>query len=279
MRIGREELRNFQKALEERELSRATVSKYLRDVGALCRFCGGTIRDKDELIRFKEYLQQEGYAPASVNSMLVAVNTFLCFMECPAWRLRLLKVQRSASFVDGGRLLDQREYERLVRGARQAGDERLALLMETICSAGLRVSEVRAVTVESLRRGYAEIRNKGKIRLIPLPPGLCRLLERYCRERSIRRGCVFVTRTGRPLDRSNIWKMMKRLAQKVGVGLRKTFPHNLRRLFAVTYYRKYRDIVHLADILGHSSLNTARMYTARSPREQRRRMDCLCLLL
>lgn len=271
-------LDKFQRYLQEQERSRATVSKYLHDVGLLARFCNGIVEDKSTLIAFKQHLQDAGYAPTSINSMLAAVNCFLTFAGKPEWKLRFLKVQR-ATFADKNRELTQRDYERLVSAARDQGDERLEMLVQTICATGIRVSEVRAITVENLRKGRVEIRNKGKIRLILLPKKLCQMLSTYCHKRGIRRGCVFVTRSGKPLDRSNIWKMMKRLAALAKVKAEKVFPHNLRHLFARTYYKIHKDMVRLADILGHASVDTTRIYTARTGNEQQRQLERLPLLL
>ena len=167
----------------------------------------------------------------------------------------------------------------MVSAARERGDQRLELLVQTICATGIRVSEVRAITVDSLRQGRAEVRNKGRIRTILLPKRLCRVLLGYCRKRGIGNGPVFVTRTGRPLDRSNIWKMMKRLGEMARVMGTKVYPHNLRHLFARTYYKAYKDIVRLADILGHASIDTTRIYTIRTGEEQQRQMERLPLLL
>ena len=278
MLISRESMTSFCAYLYERECSEATVSKYLRDVEQLRAFCGEGVEDKSTLITFKQELQRRGYAASSVNSMLAAVNRFLEFAGCPEWKLRFLKVQRT-TFADGKRELTQREYERLLGAARRMRDERLGLLVQTICATGIRVSEWRAITVESLRRRQAEIRNKGRIRVILLPRKLCNALENYCRKRKIHSGQVFVTRNGKPLDRSNIWKSMKRLAALAKVELGKVFPHNLRHLFARTYYKAYKDIVRLADILGHASIDTTRIYTSRTGAEQQRQIERLPLLM
>lgn len=276
--LNGEELRQYAGYLAESECSAATVSKYLHDVGELAAFCNGVVEDKSTLIAFKQHLQEKGYATASVNSMLAAVNRFLEFAGYPQWKLRFLKVQRT-TFTAGDRELSQRDYEKLLRAARSMGDERLEMLVQTICSTGIRVSEVRAITVESVRNAQAEIRNKGKIRIILLPRKLCRVLEDYCKRRGIRTGQIFMTRNGTPLDRSNIWKMMKRLAVQAGVAVGKVFPHNLRHLFARTYYKAYKDIVRLADILGHASIDTTRIYTVRTGTEQQRQIERLPLLI
>ena len=276
--IQRKEMEKFQAYLQERECSGATVVKYMHDVGVLATFCDGQIKDKGTLIAFKKDLQAKDYAAASINSMLAAVNRFLDFAGFPMWKLRFLKVQRTI-FSAKERELTRQDYEKLLKAARVEGDERLELLVQTIAATGIRVSEVRAVTVESLRRRQAVINNKGKIRMILLPKKLCRDLESYCRKRGIRQGPVFVTRTGRPMDRSNVWKMMKRLALLAKVEPAKVFPHNLRHLFARTYYKVYKDIVRLADILGHASIDTTRIYTTRTSIEQQRQIERLPLLI
>ncbi len=278
MLISRESITSFCMYLHERECSEATVSKYLHDVEQLRLFCGGNVEDKCTLIAFKQDLQKRGYAASSVNSMLTAVNRFLEFAGHPEWKLRLLKLQRS-TFTDGERELTQRDYEKLLMAAKRVGDERLEMLVQTIGSTGIRVSEVRAITVESARRRQAEIRCKGKIRTILMPKKLCKILLAYCKRHGIHSGQIFVTRAGKPLDRSNIWKMMKRLAEKAGVALQKVFPHNLRHLFARTYYKAYKDIVRLADILGHASIDTTRIYTSRTGTEQQRQIERLPLLI
>lgn len=278
MRIDREKMEGFRAYLAEQECAEATVAKYMHDVELLASFCGGTVEDKNALIAFKQRLQERGYAPSSINSMLAAVNRFLTFAGVPQWKLRYLKATRS-TFCGKERELTRRDYERLVSAAKHAGNRRLELLVQTMCATGIRVSEVRAVTVESLRQGQAEIHNKGRIRTILLPKKLCGLLLAYCKERAIRSGPVFVTRTGKPLDRSNIWKSMKRLAAMARVGAGKVFPHNLRHLFARTYYKAYKDIVRLADILGHASIDTTRIYTVRTGAEQQRQIERLPLLI
>ena len=278
MQIDETTISSFRLYLQERECSAATVAKYMHDVGQLALFCGGRGADKAMLIAFKQALQARGYAPASINSMLAAVNRYLDFAGHSEWKLRYLKVQR-ANFIRRERELTQQEYRRMVEAARAAGDRRLEMLLQTICATGIRVSEVRAITVESLRAGQAEIRNKGRIRVILLPGKLCGALSKYCRRKGISSGQIFVTGSGRPLDRSNIWKMMKRLAARAKVDAGKVFPHNLRHLFARTYYKAYKDIVRLADILGHASVDTTRIYTCRTGKEQQRQIERLPLLL
>ena len=267
----------FIKYLREQEYSAATISKYARDVRSLLRYAPEGIADKEQLNGFRAYLEARGYSGASVNSMLGAVNCYLAFLGSD-WRLRYVRVQRRA-FLPADRELSRQEYERLISAALRQGDKRLALIVQTLCALGLRISELKAVTVESLAAGEASIQNKGKLRTILIPDALCRKLRDWCVERGIHEGCVFVTRSGRALDRSNVWKMLKRLAEAARVLKKKVFPHNLRHLFARTHYAKFKDIVRLADILGHSSIDTTRIYTMRSGKEERRQLGQLRLIL
>ncbi len=267
----------FIKHLREQEYSPATIAKYAHDVRALLQYAPEGIREKEHLNGFRAYLEEQGYSGASVNSMLGAVNRFLAFLGSD-WRLRYVRVQRRA-FLPADRELSRQEYERLVSAALNRGDKRLALIVQTLCALGLRISELKAVTVESLAAGEASIQNKGKLRTILIPDALCKKLRAWCGERGISAGCVFVTRSGRALDRSNVWKMLKRLANAARVLAKKVFPHNLRHLFARTHYAKFKDIVRLADILGHSSIDTTRIYTMRSGKEERRQLGQLRLIL
>lgn len=275
--IGPAELDAYRRHLAERERAAATVTKYMRVLGRLAQWCGGELRERSQLLAFKQTLQRQ-HAPATVNAMLAAVNGYLRWAGAPEWTLGFLRLQRR-DFAREERELTRREYEKLVRAAEKSSDRRLSLLLQTICATGIRVGELPAVTVAALRKGRAEVRSKGKIRLILLPKRLCAALLAWCHACGIRRGPVFATSTGRPLDRSNIWRMLKSLSRAAGVSPAKVFPHNLRHLFARTYYKMYRDIVRLADILGHSSVETTRIYTAHSYREQRRQMDAMPLLL
>lgn len=270
-------LEEFRKRLIECECSKATIEKYMRDVKVLAEFCNGQIEEKTQLLAFKEYLKEKRYTATSINSMLAAVNRFLTIFGYDHWRLRYLRIQKSL-FAQKDRELKRKEYEQMVQTAKQGTDKRLLMILQTICVTGIRVSELRAITVESLKCGQASIRSKGKNRMILLPKSLCKALKEYCREQNICSGLVFITRNGRSIDRSNIWRMMKRLAQKAKVQAQKVFPHNLRHLFACTYYEKYHDIVRLADILGHSNVNTTRIYTMRDTGEQLKQIESLCLM-
>ena len=271
------DVRRFAASLAEREYSPATVAKYAHDARALLDYTPDGIPDKAALCGFRAHLEARGYSGASVNSMLGAVNLFLAFLGS-GWRLKYVRVQRKA-FLPADKELTQAEYERMVHAAEARGDHRLALLTQTLCALGLRVSELKAITVESLKTVEAHIQIKGKLRAILIPDALARKLSAYCKARGIKSGSVFVTRTGKPLDRSNVWKMLKKLAALAKVLTKKVFPHNLRHLFARTHYQKFKDIVRLADILGHSSVDTTRIYTARSGKEERRQLGQLRLIL
>ena len=255
-------IRRYADHLREQERSAATIQKYAHDLSALLEYLQGEALTKALMIGWKEALSAD-HAPATVNSMLVAVNGFLRFMGWHALTVRLLKIQRPL-FREEQRELSKAEYARLVDAAQRAGDERLALILQTICATGIRVSELRFISAEAVRSGRAEVCNKGKRRTVFLPDRLRRLLKTYLKKQKITAGAVFVTRTGRPLDRSNIWRAMKALCKSAEVEPSKVFPHNLRHLFARAYYALEKDLARLADILGHSSINTTRIYTMES---------------
>lgn len=267
---------DFKEYLLGEEKSEATIDKYIRDIKAFCAFIKGREFDKKDVLEYKSRIVEK-YAPASVNSMLSSLNALFAFLEWHEMKVKTLKVQKQV-FLSSEKELTKGEYERLLGAARSKGNERLYMLMQTICSSGIRVSEVRFVTVEAINREYAEVASKGKRRRVFLPRELCVMLKRYCRERDIKSGAVFVTKNGQPLDRSNIWSDMKKLCKSAGVSEKKVFPHNLRHLFARTYYSLQNDIVRLADILGHSSVNTTRIYTAESGEIHRRQIQKLGLL-
>lgn len=270
-------LQKYLKHLQEAERSRATVSKYAHDIGTLYAYLDGAPLTKTALIDWKEQLIAT-LAPASVNSMLVAVNGFLAYCGWPELRVKLLKIQKSV-FLDEEKELTRPEYERLVRAAQQQENERLALVLQTICATGIRVSELKFITAEAVQCGRAEISNKGKLRVIFLPRTLRRLLADYLRKQGRTEGAVFVTRNGKPLDRSNIWRDMKSLCQSAGVDPCKVFPHNLRHLFARTFYALDHDLSRLADILGHSNITTTRIYTAECGAVHVQQMERLQLIV
>lgn len=276
-RITAEMIQNYAAYLREEERAEATVRQYTGKLEALLRRLNGGELDKEKLIEWKEELAAT-HAPASVNSTLAAVNGFFAFMGWTEMRVKPLKIQRAA-FCDEGRELSREEYVRLVRAAGRTGNERLALVIQAICATGIRVSELRYITVEAVRTGRAEVTNKGKRRTIFLPDKLQRMLQKYIKAKKKTAGAVFTTRTGKPLDRSNIWREMKALCHSAGVEPGKVFPHNLRHLFARTYYTLEKDISRLADILGHSSVNTTRIYTVESGQVHARQVGRLGLVL
>ncbi|MDO4269680.1 MAG: tyrosine-type recombinase/integrase [Eubacteriales bacterium] len=268
--------RAFAQYLREQERSASTIMKYMHDIGLFMASLDGGLVNKEAVIAFKHGLT-ERYKLSSANSMLVAVNSLFSFLGWYEMRVKLFKMQRQ-SFRPSDRELSRTEYQRLLHAAKSRSNERLYLLMQTICSTGLRVSEHRFVTVEALRTGRARVHNKGKQRLVFLPGELTARLLQYCKRVGIASGPVFVTRTGKPLDRSNIWAAMKRLCKEARVDAAKVYPHNLRHLFAVTYYRLERDLAHLADVLGHASVETTRIYTATSAKEHEKKLSRLGLL-
>ena len=267
----------YAKYLYEQERAESTIRKYRHDLTALLAYLDTAPLTKAELIGWKEHLLQR-HAPSSVNSMLAAVNSFFSFMGWPELKLRPLKIQK-ALFCDEQRELTRSEYIRLVQAASQQGNERLSLVLQTICSTGIRVSELRFITAEAVASARVEIVNKGKLRTIFLSDKLRRLLKKYLQKEQRTAGAVFVTSSGRPLDRSNIWRDMKALCQEAGVDPGKVFPHNLRHLFARTYYTLERDLSRLADILGHSSINTTRIYTVESGLIHARQIDRMGLII
>ena len=275
-KITKELIKKFRRYLIEEEKAAATVEKYIRDINVFADWLGEKELDKETVLTYKENLIKN-YAPASVNSVLSSLNSFFTFNEWYNLRVKNLKIQRQ-TFANKDNELNKEEYERLLTAAKSKGNEQLYFLMQTICATGIRVSELRYVTVESLKAQKAQINLKGKMRVVLLPKELCKMLLKYSKEQKITNGSVFVSRNGKPLDRSNIWKMMKALCESAGVARAKVFPHNLRHLFARTFYSIQKDIVRLADILGHSSINTTRIYTMETGETHRRQIQKLGLL-
>ena len=263
--------------LREQERSDATVQKYARDLGALRASLAETPLTKSALVAWKQQLTGT-HAPASVNAMLAAVNGYLKYYGWSDLCVKPLKIQRSL-FLEESKELTKAEYARLVEAAGKKENQRLSLVIQTICATGIRVSELKFITVAAVQSGRAEINNKGKLRLVFLPEKLRRLLKKYIQKQKKTAGAVFTTRTGKPLDRLNIWRDMKALCKSAGVPEEKVFPHNLRHLFARTFYSLEKDLSRLADILGHSSVNTTRIYTAESGSVHARQMERLGLVL
>ena len=275
-KITTEMKESFNDYLINEEKAAATINKYLHDVGKFQMWIGEQELCKTAVLAYKSYLC-ERYAPASVNAALSSLNSFFNFMEWYDLRVKNLKIQKQI-FAQADKELTKAEYDRLLQAAKQKKNERLYLLMQTICSTGIRVSEVRYVTVEAVSCGIAEINCKGKRRQVFLPKQLCQILKQYIKEQKIKSGAVFVTKNDNPLDRSNIWGDMKKLCKAANVSEKKVFPHNLRHLFARTYYSLQKDIVRLADILGHSNVNTTRIYTMETGEIHRRQIQKLGLL-
>lgn len=258
---------DFKFFLTEEEKSEATIEKYIRDVRFFGEFISNREITKQEVMEYKKKLV-ENYAPASVNSMLVSLNCFLHFIERPDCCVKLLKIQRQM-FVSEKKELTAAEYRRLLKAAQGT---RLELVIQTICETGIRVSELKYITIDAVEQGRATVECKNKTRVIFIPTPLRKVLLQYIKKSGIKAGSVFVTKSGKPLNRSNIWRDMKALCEKANVAPGKVFPHNLRHLFARTFYSIERDIVRLADLLGHSSINTTRIYTIETGRQH---LDCL----
>ena len=275
--IDRAHVEGFARHLREEERSPGTVENYLRHIGRFRAWLEGRAVTRETVAEWKKALTEAGYASASVNAMLVAVNALLRYLGWEECRARTLRLQRQL-FRQEERELGREDYDRLVQTARGRGRERLALLMEAICATGIRVSEVRHLTVEAAREGRTEISLKGKIRTILLPRKLCRKLLTYAGQQKIASGEIFLTRGGRPLSRKQIWAEMKALCQAAGVRASKVFPHNLRHLFARTFYKVCGDVVKLADILGHSRIETTRIYLISTGLEHARQLERLHLI-
>ena len=251
-------LEEFEKWLYQEERAELTIQKYLRDVRRFLIFSGKREITKELVLAYKNSLK-EVYQISSVNSMLAAVNRFLDFTGRKECKVRQLRVQK-AFFYRKEEILTQAEYERLVRTAEKRGDIQLSLIMQTLCSMGIRISELDFVTVQGVRTGYIYVTNKGKTRLLVIPGLLSRLLLAFCRQKNIRSGPVFLSENGKPVDRSVVWRKMKKLCAAAGIDPGKVFPHNLRHLFAITFYRQKKDLLCLAEILGHASMETTRIY-------------------
>ncbi len=276
--ITNRKLAEFGQYLREEEYGKATMEKYLREVGYFCRWLENRKVDKKITAEFKNDLQEKGYAPSTINGKLSALNAFFRFAGWEECRVKFLRIQRQI-FREQKKELNREEYRRLLKAAKDRKNERLALLMETICGTGIRISEMSYITVEALRRGRAEVVLKGKVRIIFLSGKLCRRLSEYAEKTGIVSGEIFLTGNGRRLSRRQIWREMKGLCQYAGLEEAKVFPHNLRHLFAEEFYRVSGDIVKLADVLGHSSIETTRIYLKTSGKEHTRYLDNMGLLM
>lgn len=267
----------FKKYLLLEERSAATVEKYLRDVRAFIAFANGAEITKELVIGYKKHLQ-ENYAVRSVNSMLASINSLFAFLGWLELRIKSIKLQQQI-YCPEEKELTKAEYVRLCKVAERKHNERLSLILQTICGTGIRVSELQFITVEAVRCGEATVSCKAKTRSVFIVKELQRKLLRYAAEQTIKTGMIFVTKTGKPVSRTNIWREMKALCEEANVNPRKVFPHNLRHLFARVFYSIEKDIAKLADILGHSNIDTTRIYIISSGTEHRRRMENMHLIL
>ena len=275
--ITEKNISEFYNFLCDEEKSDNTKEKYMRDVRAFAEYCNGNIISKETVIAYKNHLIEKGYAKRSINSMLCSVNAFLDFSGRRDCKVKLLKMQRDI-FCNENKELTQKEYKRLCNTALSGGNKRLYMLLQTLCGTGIRVSELKFVTVEAVKNGEAVVTLKGKTRIVFFVKELRKMLIAFAKENGIKSGQIFVTKTGKPLNRTNIWREMKNLCKKAKVDESKVFPHNLRHLFAKVFYAVKKDIAKLADILGHSSIETTRLYIITSGNEHRRIMENMKLV-
>lgn len=273
-----ENIKDFHRFLVEEEKSSATIEKYMRDVRAFTSFISDEEITKERVIAYKNMLIDDNYAPRSINSMLASVNSLFSFLGWSDLKVKAIKLQRQI-YCSENKELTKAEYKRLVNTAKEKGNERLCLLLQTICGTGIRVSELQFITVEAVQYGEAIVSLKGKTRSVFIVKELKKKLLRYAAEQGIKSGCIFVTRTGKSISRTNIWREMKKLCKEANVNPNKVFPHNLRHLFARTFFGIEKDIAKLADILGHSSIDTTRIYIISTGTEHRRRMENMRLVI
>lgn len=276
-KITNELIEKYKEYLFEEEKAQATIEKYIRDIVAFMNWLSGRDVEKSVVLEYKQMLI-ESYAPKSVNSMLSSINNFFDYNEWFECKVKAVKIQKQI-FAKQDKELTKAEYERLLAAAKSKHNERLYYLMQTICATGIRISELKFITVSAVKCGKAEINCKGKMRTVFLPKQLCKMLNDYIRRNKITDGSVFITKSGKPVNRSNVWSDMQKLCESANVDKSKVFPHNLRHLFAKTYYNLQKDIVRLADILGHSNVNTTRIYTMETGIIHKKQIEKLGLLL
>ncbi len=264
--------------LKSEEKSENTIEKYVRDVRAFAAYAGNAEITKESVIAYKNKLLSEGYAVRSINSMLASINSLFTFLGWENLKVKSLKLQRQI-YCPEEKELTKAEYMRLINAAKQKDNERLNLLIQTICGTGIRVSELQYITVEAVKCGEAVVSLKGKTRSVFIVRALQKKLLRYAAEQKITTGAIFITRNGKPMSRTNIWREMKNLCEQAGVNPQKVFPHNLRHLFARTFYGIEKDIAKLADILGHNSINTTRIYIITTGNEHRQHMENMRLII
>lgn len=274
--LSQEQISSFSDYLYREEKSVATREKYLRDTRAFCKYASNGIVTKDLVLTWKKQLIDTGYAVRSINSMLASINSLFAFLGWHDCSVKNIRLQRQ-TYCAEEKELTKTEYLRLLETSKK--NEQMNLVLQTICGTGIRVSELRYFTVEDLRHGEITVNCKNKTRTILIPGKLKRLLLEFAKKRGIRTGAIFVSRNGKLLDRSTIWRQMKQLCKEAGVKESKVFPHNLRKLFARTFYSIEKDIAKLADILGHSSINTTRIYIMSTGVEHRRKIERLGLVV
>ena len=277
MQLTQREFDQFEDYLRHDEREESTIEAYLRSLTRFAEWADGRSVTKELAMEWKTALAEAGYRPISVNAMLAAVNKFFICMGREDCKVKYLKLQRQM-FRKSEKDLSKEEYQRLVQAAHEKGDLRMELILETICATGIRVGELKYITVEAIRAGVAEIALKGKIRTILLPHRLCRKLQKYAKQQKIASGKIFLTQDGLPVSRQSIWTRMKALCEPAGVERTKVFPHNLRSLFARSFYGSCHDVVRLADVLGHSSIETTRIYLMSTGKEYLRQLDKLGLV-
>lgn len=276
-RIGSATLTEFEEFLRAGEKSKNTIEKYMRDLRAFCDYLNGRQISKMAVMEYKASLVQK-YEVTSANSMIAAINAYLRFVGRTDCCIKQFKIQKR-TFCPEEKELTKAEYIRLVSTAKEKGNERLNLIIQTICGTGIRVSELRFITVEAVKKGEVAVTSKNKTRTVFIVRELQRKLLKYVRNMGITTGCIFVTKMGKPVNRCNIWREMKALCEQAGVSPNKVFPHNLRHLFARTFYSIEKDIAKLADLLGHSSINTTRIYIITTGAEHKRKMEKMHLIL
>ena len=277
MQLTQREFDQFEDYLRHDEREESTIEAYLRSLTRFAEWADGRAVTKELAMEWKTALAEAGYRPISVNAMLAAVNKFFTCMGREDCKVKYLKLQRQM-FRKSEKDLSKEEYQRLVQAAHEKGDLRMELILETICATCIRVGELKYITVEAVRAGVAEIALKGKIRTILLPHRLCRKLQKYAKQQKIASGKLFLTQDGLPVSRQSIWTRMKALCEAAGVERSKVFPHNLRSLFARSFYGSCHDVVRLADVLGHSSIETTRIYLMSTGKEYIRQLDKLGLV-
>lgn len=271
-------IKGFFEYLRDEEKSRNTVDKYKRDIALFCNYVGDREITKALLVDYKQYIIGKGYAERSVNSMLASVNSLMQYSQWYDLKLKYVKIAPEV-YIPEEKELSQKEYKRLVFTAMKQGNYKTALILQTICSTGIRVSELQFITVEAVMQREAKVNCKGKIRKVFISNDLRKLLSEYIRKNKIKTGTVFLSSKGKPIDRTTVWREMKKLCSAANVNPSKVFPHNLRHLFARMFYKLEKDIAKLADVLGHSSINTTRIYILSSGSEHKKLIDKLGLIL